>query len=50
MSILETINGHDDLVALTASQRGILCKEIREFLVSAVSRTGGQLASNLGAV
>ena len=50
MSILETINGHDDLVALTASQRGILCKEIREFLVSAVSRTGGHLASNLGAV
>jgi 1-deoxy-D-xylulose-5-phosphate synthase len=50
MSILETINGHDDLVALTASQRGILCQEIREFLVSSVSRTGGHLASNLGAV
>ncbi len=28
----------------------ILCQEIRDFLVSSVSKTGGHLASNLGAV
>ena len=50
MTILPTINGHDDLVRLDDAQRAALCQEIREFLVSSVSRTGGHLASNLGAV
>ena len=50
MSILQNIHGHDDLVRLTDGERKQLCGEIREFLVSHVSRTGGHLASNLGAV
>lgn len=50
MRILPNINGHDDLLRLTDSDRTELCREIREFLVSHVSRTGGHLASNLGMV
>ena len=50
MRILPNINGHDDLLRLSDSERTILCREIREFLVSGVSKTGGHLASNLGAV
>jgi len=48
--ILPNINGHDDLLRLNDEQREILCREIRDFLVSSVSKTGGHLASNLGAV
>ena len=50
MGILSNITGHDDLVQLNDAQREVLCSEIREFLVSNVARTGGHLASNLGAV
>ena len=50
MSILQNINGHDDLLQLNDEDRKQLCAEIREFLVSSVSRTGGHLASNLGTV
>ncbi len=50
MSILQTINGHEDLTRLSARERGLLCAEIREFLVSHVAQTGGHLASNLGVV
>ena len=50
MSILERINGHQDLVQLDESQRVQLCREIRAFLVNHVSKTGGHLASNLGVV
>ena len=50
MSILQNIHGHDDLIHLTDEERKRLCEEIREFLVSHVSKTGGHLASNLGAV
>ena len=50
MSILETIYGHEDLVALNSEQRSQLCGEIREFLVSSISQTGGHLAGNLGVV
>ncbi len=50
MSILENIHSYKDLVALSAGQRKMLCLEIREFLVSRVSKTGGHLASNLGVV
>lgn len=50
MAILETIQGHEDLVKLTADQRTALCGEIRSFLVSHVAKTGGHLASNLGVV
>ena len=50
MRILENISGHDDLIRLNDEQRKQLCGEIREFLVSSVSKTGGHLASNLGTV
>ena len=50
MGILENIKGHEDLVKLNDEQRETLCGEIRKFLVSSVSKTGGHLASNLGAV
>ena len=50
MSILDKINGHDDLLALNDEQRQELCGEVRRFLVENVSRTGGHLASNLGVV
>lgn len=50
MSILETINGHADLDKLSDQDRELLCQEIRAFLVSKVSQTGGHLASNLGVV
>lgn len=39
-----------DLKKLSLSQCTGLCKEIRNILISTVSRTGGHLASNLGAV
>ncbi len=50
MSLLEKINVHQDLVSLNDAQRLELCREIREFLVEHVSKTGGHLASNLGVV
>ena len=50
MSILQNIHGHEDLVRLTDAERNQLCAEIRAFLVSHVSQTGGHLASNLGIV
>ena len=50
MSILENIQGHQDLLCLNNQERLILCREIREFLVRNVSQTGGHLASNLGVV
>ena len=50
MSILQNIHGHEDLTALSDEDRKALCAEIREYLVSSVARTGGHLASNLGAV
>ena len=50
MKILERINGHDDLTSLTDAERTQLCAQIREFLISNVSKTGGHLAGNLGAV
>ena len=48
--ILEKIHTRADLLALTDAEQGQLCREIREFLVRHVSRTGGHLASNLGVV
>ncbi|ASS38015.1 1-deoxy-D-xylulose-5-phosphate synthase [Mogibacterium pumilum] len=45
---------HEDLISIikTADDSGLdeLCKDIREFLIQKVSKTGGHLASNLGVV
>ncbi|MEV5941915.1 1-deoxy-D-xylulose-5-phosphate synthase [Streptomyces sp. NPDC051994] len=50
MTILETIGGPHDLQALDRDELGQLAQEIREFLISAVARTGGHLGPNLGVV
>ena len=50
MSILETISGPRDLLALTDQQMVDLATEIRAFLVAEVSKTGGHLGPNLGVV
>ena len=47
---LEHINSPADLKRLPAEELPGLCAEIREFLIKSVSKTGGHLASNLGAV
>ena len=50
MELLQKINGHDDLKRLNDRELSQLCGEIRQFLISSVSKTGGHLAGNLGAV
>ena len=50
LGILERINSRDDLLQLNDQELARLCEEIREFLIENVSRTGGHLAGNLGAV
>lgn len=50
MKILNRINSRDDLLHLSDEERTLLCTEIRDFLVSSVSKTGGHLAGNLGIV
>lgn len=50
MGILQDIHCHEDLLDLTDAQRACLCREIREFLIDHVSKTGGHLAGNLGVV
>lgn len=50
MEILSSINSPDDIKQLDKEQLDSLCAEIREFLISNVSKTGGHLASNLGVV
>ncbi len=50
MSILETIKSPADLRTLSIEDLTTLSEELRQFLVHSVSKTGGHLASNLGAV
>jgi len=48
--LLEEIGGPEDLRGLGYADIDRLCTEIRQFLVEAVSRTGGHLGVNLGVV
>ena len=50
MAILDRISQPADLRGLTADELTTLSSEIRDFIVNAVSETGGHLGSNLGAV
>ncbi len=50
MGILERISGAEDVKALNSDELDQLCAEIRQLLISVVSKTGGHLASNLGIV
>ena len=50
MSILERINSSNDMKKLPEEELEPLCQELRDYMISSISRTGGHLASNLGAV
>ena len=49
-NLLDTINNPDDLKKLTVEELPELAEEVRERIVSTISKTGGHLASSLGAV
>ena len=50
MAILHSINSPSDLKKIPAAQIPVLAKEVREFLIDRVSKTGGHLGPNLGVV
>jgi 1-deoxy-D-xylulose-5-phosphate synthase len=50
VSLLESINGPDDLKGLSQDQLGVLAREIRDVLIETTIRTGGHLGPNLGVV
>ncbi|MBR2879708.1 MAG: 1-deoxy-D-xylulose-5-phosphate synthase, partial [Oscillospiraceae bacterium] len=48
--ILNKIHSSADVQALTTDELELLCTELRKAILENVSKTGGHLASNLGAV
>jgi 1-deoxy-D-xylulose-5-phosphate synthase len=50
LTLLESINGPQDLKKLTPEQLPLLAAEIRDLLIDVVSRTSGHLGPNLGVV
>ncbi|MDO5663617.1 MAG: 1-deoxy-D-xylulose-5-phosphate synthase N-terminal domain-containing protein, partial [Brachybacterium sp.] len=50
MALMRTIAGPSDLKRLTPEQIDTLAAEIRDYLISSVSQTGGHLGPNLGVV
>lgn len=50
MSILDRINGPEDLKDLKDAEVVELAQDIRDFLISKVAKTGGHLGPNLGVV
>ncbi len=50
LKTLDKIKSVEDLKALDLDELQVLAKEIRQFLVQSLARTGGHLASNLGVV
>ena len=50
MTLLERINGPEDLKDLSQEQLNLLAAEIRDVLVETVTRTSGHLGPNLGVV
>jgi 1-deoxy-D-xylulose-5-phosphate synthase len=50
VTLLERINGPEDLKDLTQEQLSLLAAEIRDVLVETVTRTSGHLGPNLGVV
>ena len=48
--LLDTINGPKDLKRLSPEFLPALAREVREVIISSVSRTGGHLAPSLGTV
>lgn len=49
-NLLETVNSPADVKALSLEQLKQLAEEIRQLLISVISKTGGHLAPNLGVV
>ncbi len=50
MTVLERIPAREELLKFDDRQLEALCGALRAFLIESVSKTGGHLASNLGAV
>jgi len=50
MSLLNSIEGPQDLKRLSPEELPVLAEEIRERIIEVVSRNGGHLSSNLGVV
>jgi 1-deoxy-D-xylulose-5-phosphate synthase len=50
LSVLDRVNGPEDLKKLSSAELTTLAEEIRAYLVSSVSKTGGHLGPNLGVV
>ena len=50
MELLQRAENREDFLAFSPEEDQALCAEIRSFLVKSVAKTGGHLASNLGAV
>ena len=48
--LLDNVNNPNDIKDLSMTELDQLAAEIREYLISSVSETGGHLAPNLGAV
>ena len=47
---LDRVNSPEDIKALSMEEAQVYCSEARDFLIHTVSKRGGHLASNLGAV
>ncbi len=50
MKILPNIKNSNDVKKLSTQELDILCSELRQGIIESVSKNGGHLASNLGAV
>lgn len=50
MTLLERAGDRQEFLSFSPEENEKLCQEIRSFLIDSVSKTGGHLASNLGAV
>ena len=50
MTLLERAGDRQEFLSFSPEEDEKLCQEIRSFLIDSVSKTGGHLASNLGAV
>ncbi|HUU26213.1 MAG TPA: 1-deoxy-D-xylulose-5-phosphate synthase [archaeon] len=49
-SLLAKINSPQDLKGLTLEQLGLLCEQLRDYIISVVCDSGGHLAPSLGVV
>ncbi len=48
MSVLEKINGPEDLQGLTDAELDTLAQEVREHIIDTVGEIGGHFGANLG--